>query len=136
MSNYHVGLLSLRRQAGGTLSLLVSGTGGAALNVSTPSGFLLTGTNYLVGLSYNEAAGAGIFYRKGAAGKLTGDISGAYASPFATTATYTMQLMAGGDGILPVSSGARLWRTGMFNRALTEAQLDALFERYKSKLGL
>jgi hypothetical protein len=47
-----------------------------------------------------------------------------------------MQFMAGGDGILPAQANSRLWRTGMFNRALSEAQLDALFERYKSKLGL
>jgi hypothetical protein len=35
----------------------------------------------------------------------------------------------------PVSTGFQIWRTGMFNRALTEAQLDTLFERHKSKLG-
>jgi hypothetical protein len=89
----------------------------------------------VLAVSYDEASRTGLFYRKSGTGKTTGAISWAYAAPSAS-AMYAAQLMAGGNGVNPVSSGAPLWRTGLFTLAITEAQLDALFERHKSKLGL
>jgi hypothetical protein len=121
---------------GDDLTLQIVTSSGAALNVNSGSGFLAAATNYLLAIAYNEATGAGLFYRKGAAGKAKTAISGSYASPSSAAATYGLQIGAGGNGANPLGNGARLWRTGMFNRALSEAQLDALFERYKSKLGL
>jgi hypothetical protein len=118
-----------------TFSVGTAGSG-AALNASTGSSFLSAATNYLVALAYDEATGTGVFYRRGAAGRATAAISGSYATPSSSAATYALQIMAGGNSVNPVASGTQLWRTGMFNRALTVAQLDLLFERYKYKLGL
>ena len=112
------------------------GNGSGAFSALSSGGFIAAATNYLIAVSYDEATGAGLFYRQGAAGKATSAISGSYVSPSASAATYTAQLFAGGNAANPATPGMRGWRTGMFNRALTEAQLDALFERYKSKLGL
>jgi hypothetical protein len=121
---------------GGTLQLFVASGGGVPLNTLTSSSFFADNTNTFLAVAYDEASGTGLFYRKSGSGKATSAIAGSCASPSASAATYAAQIMAGGNGVNPVSSGARLWRTGMFNRALSEAQLDALFERHKAKLGL
>jgi hypothetical protein len=134
-SSSNIGI-HLNLTSSGTFSFQAVNGSGAVLNVSSDTGLVDPGTNYLIALSCNEALGVGLFYRRGATGKDNTDITGAYASPSASSATYGLQIAAGGNAVNPVSTGFQLWRTGMFNRALSEAQLDALFERYKSKLGL
>lgn len=128
--------LSLYLQSGGTMTLLVSdNSGGAALNKSTSSSFFSDATNHFLAVSYNEATGVGMFYRNGPGGKSTAAISGTYTSPSSASADYDLQLFAAGNsaGISP--TGARLWRTGMFNVSLSELQLDALYNRYSTKLA-
>ena len=120
----------------GNVSFSVGNGSGLAINVNTGNAFIAASTKCFVALSYEEATGTGLVYRKAAAGKATVGISGSYSSPSSSAAAYTLQVFANGNGTFIARNGAKLWRTGMFNRALTEAQLDALFERHKSKLGL
>mgnify|MGYP003288471999 CR=1 FL=1 len=129
--------ISIDSNGSGQFILTVNKADGSqALNPVTSGGFLSANTKYMLAVSYDEASGAGLFYRDGASGKGVVAITGAYSSPGTASATYTAQMMALGNAGSPAPSGSRLWRTGMFNRALTEAQLDALFERHKAKLGL
>jgi hypothetical protein len=95
-------------------------------------------TNYFVALSYNEATGAGLIYLRAGGAASTASFTQTYTSASAAAATYPLTLFAAGHitaGYNIMPSGWRLWREGFFNVALSEGQLEAIYNMYKSKLG-
>lgn len=84
-----------------------------------------------MGLSYKASTGDGIIYFYGQVGignvitQVTESFTQTYTSPSASNATHPLKFY----------SGPAIWRSGMFNKALTANQFGALSGRYKSKLG-
>lgn len=127
----------------------IEGTGGSGVNLTfavynagvsviskSASSFMATGTKYMLALSYNEAAASGFFYKNNGSGRTVSAFTGAYSSPSSSAASHKIQVGARSDNASPFPADTQLWRTGMFNRPLTAAQLDRIYNLYKFKLGL
>lgn len=101
------------------------GNGTAQATVHTSSTIPFSPARKLfLALSYKASTGAGIMYSNGAV-RTVESFTQTYSSPSASNATRLLKLW----------SGPQIWRSGFFNKALTAAQLDALYGRYKYKLG-
>jgi len=110
----------------GVNNLIVAQTGAA---------FVSTAEACLIALSYNENTGAGMFYKKNAAGtKLTSTFTTTYnaagLTPSIMPASHPMQIWARGGGSDVMQNGCQLWQSGMFDFALSELNLDALWTQY------
>lgn len=89
----------------------------------------------IVAISVNEATGAGggIFFANGK----SDSFNSAYTSPTASNATHTMQIGAQGDGsLLIVPNGTRIAAFCGWSRALTLAELNALFQALRGRFGI
>lgn len=121
--------------SGADLNLEILNAGVAALD-KTASGWLATSTKYMLAVSYSDPGAVGFFYKNNGSGRTVSSFTGALSSPAAGAATHKLQICAGGDNNAPIAADTQLWRTGMFNRPLTVAQLDRIYNLYKFKLGL
>jgi len=87
-----------------------------------------------VAASINEATGAG-----GLLIAINDDIdtfTSTYSSPSASNATYTMEVGAGGNAVVPMVSGSRMACFAMWDVALTSTQLGRLFNRTRGRFGV
>ena len=130
--------VGLRFHLGGSNALKFDvGDGVSQITIaSTGSSFISTSTSYLIALSYNESTGVGLIYLKSDAGvKSTYNFSNTYnaagLTPSSSTASLPLNIYGSGPNIL--GTGWRLWKTGMTNTAMTEAQLDDLWATYHSR---
>ncbi|TIP38933.1 MAG: hypothetical protein E5X76_21250 [Mesorhizobium sp.] len=108
-------------RAGGTTSLLYSTT-----NVIT------TNTWNFVGISINEATGAGglIINTNGN----TETATSTYSSPTTSNASFTLQLMAGGNNLIPLANGSRFGCCAMWqSRALTSAEITSIYSATRKR---
>lgn len=114
----------------------VMGNGSVSQTVAqSGNNFIPISTNMLLAVSYNESTGAGIMYRNYSGGKSVYSFTQAYVSPSSSSAGAKAEIMGLGGGSEPTGPGQKLWRTGMFNAALTEANLDGLYSLYSFKLA-
>lgn len=125
--------ISITLNSGGN-AVFTQGSGSANTIKTTSTFPAAVTTSAFVALSYTESTGVGLFYWNGAS-KVTESFTQAYTSPSSSAASSKPTVLGAGENFYLSSSGTRIWRTGMFNLALSEAQLDALFNLYKSKLG-
>lgn len=133
-----VGVKLVLSGTNGALAFVVGNGSSEQVVATTGDNFVAAATNYLLGFSYNEALGMGMFYRNGLL-KSTYNFEQAYTAPSSAASDAPLTLMAAGhlvSGYNPMSSGWRIWRNEIFNVALSDAQLTSIFNRYKSKLGL
>lgn len=134
-SNSNIGFAFSTSITTGTLALVVSnGSGTAALDlnsVATPN----TGAWNFVAVSLNEATGAnGAILQINGAQEL---FTSTYASPSASSATYTMQIGAAGNSAGPLANTSRLASFMAWEGvALDAAQLRALYQATRSKFGV
>jgi hypothetical protein len=86
------------------------------------------------GISFNEAAGAGgsFFYCDG-----TGEtFDGTYSSPSSGNASQTFEIGARGNGNGPLASGERMAGFMMWDAALSQANLTAIYNATRSRYGV
>lgn len=109
-----------------------SGDGSFELSASglTPT----SGAWQMVGVSVNEATGAGggLFFRNGT----TASFNSTYAAPSASNAAFTFKIGAVQGGIVPLVNGSRMACFAAFDTALNEAQMDAIYDASKGRFGL
>lgn len=105
--------------------LNVGNGSGVALSVTAGS-TLTDNTDYILFLSFDEAAGSG-FQRANKTGIHT--ISATYSSPSASAAAYAMELMKPGNAELNAwASDARLYAFAMWDTSLSTANCDAIHD--------
>lgn len=105
--------------------------GGNSLLVS--SALTLPATTWsLWGVSLNEATATGLFYLNGA----TDAFSATYSSPSSSNATNVADLGATGNATGPLLTGTRLAAFMAWDRALSAAEMNALFKRTRTRFGV
>lgn len=86
---------------------------------------------YLWGVSIDEAAGTGYFYQNGSSQAITPT----YASPSASNSSNSLTIGAINTA-LPLTNNSRLASLATWDRSLTSAEFDILFERTRGKFGV
>lgn len=118
-------------QSDGTLQFGAErGVGGSGALLENSTLTLSTGTDYVLGLTVDEAATTGAWYYNGS----TESFTSTYTSPSASNATHTAEIFAIGNGVLPMGSGGRLYGFAVWGgTALSTANIaaiDALWTRF------
>ena len=109
------------------------GNGSGVALSTTASSSLTDNTDYILFLSFDEAAGSG-FQRANKTGIHT--ISATYSSPSASAAAFAMELMKPGNAELGSwASDARLYGFAMWNAALSAANCDAIQDAINNARG-
>jgi hypothetical protein len=137
-SSSTVGLFYEAAEASANSTLFVSrGVGGSpALQVvadSIPNRNAWNG----IGLSINNGAGS-FFWQNGGYNNVSSSntFNSAYTSPSASAASNTLQLLSYGGSSGPAASGSRLMCMAIWSRALSKAELDALWASQRQRVGL
>lgn len=120
--------------------IIVSNGSGLALNVQADTSQNPSAWN-MVAVTVNDPAGAGgsFHYLNGGYNQVSGSntFNGALTSPSAAAADFTLELMARGDGVGTITTGARL---GCFaawqGTAVTKAQFDIIWSVLRGRFGL
>lgn len=106
---------------------------GANDSIGTTSARIVAGAFTFLAVSFDEAATA-ITLQINATQEAK---TFSYASPSASSATYTARIGDGGDGLRPFKSGARLANFSAWEGvALSAAQLTSIYNATKGKFGL
>lgn len=118
--------------ANGTLAFACFTATTTPLSAATTTLKCAVGWN-MMGVSFTESAGTMLFTANGAFEALTGQT---YSGPSAAAATYLLNLGALGNGHGPESSGNRIAGVAMWDRALSQAEMTALFAATRAKFGI
>jgi hypothetical protein len=101
---------------------------------------LSTGAWTFVGVSLDEAGGASgsFFYTDGAYNQVSSSdtFNGAYTTPATGDSDFWLSLMARGDNVEMAVNGTRLAGAFIWDRALSKADLDAVYNATKGRFGL
>ena len=115
----------------------VSDSGGTPGTVkSSSSSFADTPTQVFYALTYNESDGTGLFYKRGSGGggtKTTLSISRRYGDVLGTVGTSTSSQMRFGASNAQSSTDWRFARLGIFDRKLSENELDTIWNRFNGR---
>lgn len=127
--------------SGATQNFLVTnGVPGTSINVLGTSNAVSSIGWHMVGLSLNEATGAGggFFYHNGGYDQSSGSdtFNSTYTSPSASNATYTMQLSALGNATSPTGASNKLACLAMWSIALTKANMDTIWTAMRGRFGI
>jgi len=113
--------------------------GSAALDVVADSGVGTAGWK-VIAVSVDEAGGTGFFYLNGSYDQVSSSdtFTSTYATPSASSATYTAEIFGSGNGAGLMPSGSRIACFAAWSRALSKANLDAIYTTagLKDRFGL
>lgn len=131
--------IGLESQATVNLSI-GDGSGAFALDVTGDTA-VADDAWHMVGVSLNEATGAGggFLYLDGAYNQVSASdtFNSAYATPSSSNADFTMELGTEGNGATPSSSGSRLACIAIWEgTALSKANMDAIWVAMRGRFGL
>lgn len=131
--NTNIGMFLRAATGTGNIQFQVTNGGaGAALSKTTAAlGYTASQWNF-VGITYDEAAGAGTINCNGT----TEAVSGGYTTPSAANATFTMELGARGNAQSLFAAGGRMGGLAMFDAALSAAQLMSIFNETRGRYGI
>lgn len=129
------------RQGGGTLQLIVASTAtaaSAALSV-TLTASPTSGRWHFMAVSVSEAQGVsgGFFYLDGGYASSAANANpfdATYINPGAGNAAQIMEISDGGGSSL--DAGYRISTLALWSRALTKANLDAIWEQLRTRFGI
>ena len=93
------------------------------------------GSWFMYSCSHDEAGGAGAsFLQINDGTPVTFD--GAYTSPSSSSATYRFQILAGGNDGTPAVSGSQVARVAIWNSALSQTDIAAVFNKTRGIYGV
>lgn len=122
-----------------TLSFYANNGSGNALSITTDNVYSSSSIQML-GISINEASGAGggFVYANGGYAQVSGanTFDATYSSPSAGSASFTMQIMAGGNALSPAQNNAKLHCFGVWSTALTKANMDSIWSRMRGRFSI
>lgn len=122
--------------SGSSLRLFVGTNSLAALDV-TSSVTLSTSTIYMVGVSINEATGSnGLLFYANNGSKSTSSDTSTYSSPASGNAAATARIGSLTDNSKYFGTGTRFYQWLMYNRALSEGELDQNFNFLRGRYGI
>jgi hypothetical protein len=103
-------------------------------NIASSTLTLTAGAWHMIAVSLNEPAGAGgsFFFLDGT----VETFNGTYTSPTTSNAAFTFQLLAAGNAGAPPPSGGRVAVICMWNAALSQANVQALWNALRARFGI
>lgn len=119
--------------AGSAQRFLIGNGSTQSLSSTSSSGALPTGTWLFLGVAVDEGATTGVHHRNGVSDNFTST----YTSPSASNNASGLAVAAiNAVPQLPLGNAARLANLTAWNRALSSADFDAIFERTRGKFGV
>ena len=120
----------------------INGSGNALLQVRNAGAAALSVNNSVVAssatawtfwaISQTEATPTGLWRKN----TTTSSSVTSYTSPSAGSASFALQIGAGGNGITPLTSGSRIAAIAAFNTALTANDMLAVFNAIRNRFGV
>lgn len=126
--------ITLRANASGNITFTQS-DGTTAHTIKTAAGIVSATTPLMVAISYTESTGVGLIYVNTGT-KTTSTISTSYTTPSSSAANTALTIAGEAPGDTELSSGSKMWFAGMWNTALSETQLDTIFNRTRRLAGI
>lgn len=122
------------------IRLEVGNAGATVIGVVTDA-YLTTGAWHMVGISVNEATGAGggFFYADGAYSQVAASdtFNSTYTAPAAGNASYTTQICSDGNNAASAAVGQRLNSMAIWQgTALTKANMDTIFSAMRGRFSI
>lgn len=120
-----------------TLHAIVSNGSGTAAMSKIADAALSADAPHMVGVSVN-GAGTGFMWADSSYMQVgAADTFGStYLNASTTSATYTFEIGAAGNGLAPFTSTGRMYFALVFDSALTKGQMDSFFGVTRSKYGI
>ncbi len=127
-------------QTSGRFRLRVKQDSGGTSSLAVQSDAALTATNiYMLAASIDgSGAQASFLYRNGAYDQVgsSDTFTGTFTSPGSTAAANSPKIGARGDSAFRVASGTRIYALRGYQRNLTKAELDVIWNANKARYGL
>lgn len=124
----------------GKILMQVNNAAASAALVKTTDAVISLNAWHFVGLSINEAggAGSGFLYKDGAYDQVgsSNTFNAAYTSPSAASAESTLTFMSDGGQSFLFENGWRMGPMAVTTTAPTKAQMDAVFAQMRSRYGI